>query len=146
MTENQLPRRRRTHERLPKTVRIITYIYPTRNPIYLDLLQRFPPAGSQAVIRTFLVTGWKQAHEEITAWLSACVTDPRTPLPVPDLTRDALPRVRIGLYMKLSNADQARVIDAWQTLPASVRQLVSRLALIRGLTAPEIEERIRTIR
>jgi hypothetical protein len=137
-------RRVRSHERIPPYARVIIYVYPTRHRRYAELLQRFPPAGSQAVMRALLITGW--AHEEITAWLSACVADPQTPLPVPDLTRDALPRVRIGLYMKLSNDDQARVYSAWQSLPASVRQLVCRLALIRGMEAPEIEERIRAIR
>lgn len=146
MTTHLPARPTRRHERLLSPVRVVLYLYPTRNPIYAEISQQFPPAGSQAVVRTLLVTGWAVAHDEITAWLTTCVGAPETPLPVPDLTRDAVPRLRYGLYLRESNLEQAAVIASWRTLPASVRQLVARLALVRGLAAPEIEERLRAIR
>jgi len=168
--EEQEERRRNTSEAESQRVRLVCYVYPSRNPRWQRLVETYPPQGAQAInqasLRYMLVFGSLMAEDVIeairrkdTRWIiawrdgRALPTPEGTPtyskiaeMPIYDLNRLKDDMVRYSVRLRRGNEENDRIIAYYTQLPTSeLKQLYIRLAILIASETPEIGDQIKLL-
>jgi hypothetical protein len=145
--------------------RILIYLYPARNPLYQDIIDRFPRARAQAMWHIILALGWREARELIDAYRAgdtarierwrqqfpAARSRQETviagELPILDRTNCSKPKVRISIYLKPTNVVHQQILAWYDQIPTpELRQQFGRLALVIGAAHPDVDALVAAVR
>ena len=126
----------------PPAKKIPIYFYPERNPLYAQFVDKYPYSGRPALIRKLFMEGYVVARPEFETWLAQLREDAETPPPLVESQSTRRSRYPYTVYLSARKPEQRPILEYLTGLDRTYKQTLLRLALVRGMMLPNVEQLI----